>query len=199
MTGQTVLFIFPLYLSFKYPLFLLPLSPLPSLLPSLLSLSPFPLSFPSLLSLSPPPPFTHLLPFLLSLAPYQPGNIQLPPPALTWSHATGMLTPLLHCLSRWMEESAITQQVRSPSGFFPSLVLTRRSMDKWSEAEFCQSHTTVRLAFMLSSFFLLLSSSLNCLSHFPSFSSSFHPLLSSSSSPLLPSSFPSSSPLLLPP
>ena len=105
----------PLYLSFKHPLSIpsLPSSPLsspPTHPASLLS---------SLLS--------FLLSSLLFLTPYQPGNIQLPPPALTWSHATGMLTPLLHCLSRWVEESATTQQVRRPSGFFPSLVLTRRS------------------------------------------------------------------------
>ena len=39
-----------------------------------------------------------------------PGNLQLPPPALIWSHATGMLTPLLHCLSSWVDEGGTGAQ-----------------------------------------------------------------------------------------
>ena len=134
VTSQTVLLLFSPFT--KYPLstpsLLSSLYPPPpsshptSLLPSLLS---------SLLSFLLPSHLSSLLPSLLSFSfppsysSNQPGNIQLPPPALTWSHTTGMLTPLLHCLSSWVEESVTTRQVRKPRGFFPSHVLTRRSMD----------------------------------------------------------------------
>ena len=31
--------------------------------------------------------------------------VTLSPPAIEWSHATGMLTPLLQCLSAWTEQT----------------------------------------------------------------------------------------------